>query len=225
MPTARVRLVTPHTALDVNIPFESPANQHVISADGTHATFFSQETLVPTGSGGGFGDTYSVSLATGAYTLLTPGVTGETVDGIVNRAGTELWFTTKSKLLPADKDTAADVYERSADGSIHLVSGGTANVPATIIGGLEDGSSVLFTTQERLLVPADGDTLGSDIYEWRPDGKLRLVSFGPTAPIYLGENADGSVVFTTPDNNPAAGDNDGIDRPVPAPARRSAWCC
>src|SRR5262249_16616604 len=35
-----VHLVTPHTALDVNIPFQSPANQHVISADGTHATSF-----------------------------------------------------------------------------------------------------------------------------------------------------------------------------------------
>src|SRR4051794_3398090 len=41
-----------------------------------------------------------------------------------------------------------------------------------------------------------------------PDGTLHLVSFGPTPPTYLGENADGAVVFTTPDN--AGADGDGL---------------
>ena len=93
-----VRLVTPRTALDANVPFGSPANQHVISADGTHATFFTLESLTP-GDTGTFGDTYSVPLAGGAFKLVTTSAPSESVNGITNRAGTRTWFTTKAKVL------------------------------------------------------------------------------------------------------------------------------
>src|SRR5262249_39477675 len=86
-----VHLVTPGTSLNVTIPFGSPANQHVISADGTHATFFSPEPLAKADSGT-FGDTYSVPLAGGPYKLLTTSPPGESATGITNRAGTITWF-------------------------------------------------------------------------------------------------------------------------------------
>ena len=68
-----------------------------------------------------------------------------------------------------------------------------------MIGALEDGSSVLFTTAERLLPAVDLDVSGVDIYERRSDGSLHLVSGGASTPTYLGENADGSVVFRSDD--------------------------
>jgi len=66
------------------------------------------------------------------------------------------------------------------------------------------------TSAAARLLGTDADATGTDIYERRSDGTLHVVSFGPTAPTYLGENADGSVVFATPDNNATLGDNDGL---------------
>ena len=217
-----MHLVTRHTPRDVNIPFRSPANQHVISADGTHATFFSLESLTPADTGT-FGDTYSVPLAGGAFKLLTTSAPSESVNGITNRAGTRTWFTTKAKVLPADKDASPDIYERRADGTVRLISGGTANVPATMIGGLEDGSQRAVQDGREAAARGRLDASGVDFYERRGDGSLHLVTGGASnaiQPRYLGENADGSVVFRSR-RELDRGRHGRRQRRLPPPARRS----
>ena len=60
---------------------------------------------------------------------------------------------------------------------------------------------MVFSTAEKLL-PADGDTAGTDLYDRRADDSLHLVSGGTTDALaagFMGENADGSVVFQTSD--------------------------
>jgi hypothetical protein len=197
-----LHLVTPNTLLNV----ATNPDSHVLSADGARLTIVTNEQLVATDTDAQ-NDSYSVPTAGGAYTLVTPG-TADSTPGIINRAGTRTWFTTISRLVAADTDTAADVYERRSDGSIHLVSGGVTNTPATLVGGLQDGSSMIFSTTEGLL-GTDADGTGSDLYERRGDGSLRLVSGGTTtaASVFLGENADGSVVFQSDDN---LADSDGV---------------
>ena len=69
------------------------------------------------------------------------------------------------------------------------------------MGALDDGSSVVFSTAEKLL-PADGDTAGIDLYDRRADDSLHLVSGGTTDALaagFMGESADGSIVFQTSD--------------------------
>jgi hypothetical protein len=200
-----LRLVTPGTTLGANADID----RRTVSADGSRVTFFTNEQLVLADTDIAT-DSYSVPTTGTGYTLVTPG-TADSTTGFANRAGTRTWFTTMSKLVTADKDAAADVYERRSDGSIHLVSGGTAETPATLITALDDGSSVIFSTTEKLL-GADGDVTGDDLYERRADGSLRLVSGGSTtaAAVFLGENADGSVVFRTDENLLPAADADGV---------------
>jgi hypothetical protein len=190
-----VRLVTPGTAIAVS----PDATRNPLSADGTLASFSTTESLLPGDDGDVALDTYSVPTTGGAYTLLTPHTTGPTA-AFVDRAGKVAWFVTDSSLVAGDADSSDDVYERAADGTIRLISGGTTNpLPATLVGALDDGSSVVFSTAEQLL-PADGDAVGTDLYERRADDSLHLISGGTTDALtaeFIGENADGAVVFHT----------------------------
>jgi hypothetical protein len=180
------------------------SNRNVLSSDGTLAVFSTDESLDPADVDGQT-DTYGVPTAGGSYTLMTPG-TATYAFGMPDRTGRRVWWTTNDAVLPADTDTAADVYERRADGSVHLASGGTANVDATLANATADGSSTFFTTTEKL-TPADGDTTGGDLYERRGDGTLRLISGGTIDGSYaalLGIQADGSVTMYTSDSLVAA---------------------
>ena len=190
-----VRLVTPNTLLNVG----TNPNSHVLTADGTRLTIVTNEGLVASDNDAQI-DSYSVPTAGGLYTLVTPG-TRRLTSAVINRAGTRTWFTTTTRLVAADTDTAADVYERRADGTIHLVSGGTANTPATLVGGLEDGSSVIFSTAEGLLA-TDSDSPASictSAAAMLPCASCRAARRRPRA-VFMGENADGSVVFQSDDN-------------------------
>ncbi len=138
--------------------------------------------------------------------------------------GRRVLFTTADSLVPEDTDDCivnyggsvhegcADLYERTRDGAVRLVSTGLglANEPfdAYFDGASEDGRRVFFTTREKL-VPEDtdqclngaGNPWGcTDVYE-RSNGVTRLISVGPAGGAAAVEakfgavSADGTRVF------------------------------
>jgi len=110
--------------------------------------------------------------------------------------GARVWFASDERLVADDTDAATDIYERGQSGALRLVSGGVAGAPATFAASSEDGSRLWFTTTERLLPAVDADGAG-DVYEWREDGTLRLVSGGAGlhADTFAGASLDGSRVW------------------------------
>ncbi len=201
-----LRLVTPGTALAL----QTQATRRVISANGAQVAFFTADQLVPADVDS-VTDTYLVPTAGGPYTLATPGNPAIAVQtlGFENRAGTRTWFTTTVALDPADNDAGGDVYERRADGTLRLISNVGTGAAASIVGGLDDGSSVVFSTTEKV-VAGDTDT-AADLYERRTDGSLRLISGGstPDNATFAGESADGSIAFLTSESLDPVGDGDG----------------
>lgn len=185
------RLVTPGTALTP----QTFSSRQALSSDGARFVFFTNEALTA-GDLDAAQDSYSVPTAGGPYTLETPG----TVDAVFaqgNEGGDRAWFTSDSALVPADVDTATDVYERHADGTLRLISGGTANAAANIDNATDDGSQVIFHTTEALL-PADVNGQ-LDFYDRRADGSLHLVSGGTTGAgsSFTGLDDAGSITFST----------------------------
>jgi len=115
--------------------------------------------------------------------------------------GSTAIFSTSEALVPADEDTAQDVYVRS-EGATELVStgpeGGNGAFSAAFAGASDDGSRAFFVTDESL-VEGDKDET-SDIY-LRGDGETALVSTGQVggngtfAAGLHGVSGDGSKAF------------------------------
>jgi len=110
-------------------------------------------------------------------------------------------FSTSEALVPADTDTASDVYERSG-GTTTLVStgpeGGNGAFSAAFAQASDDGSHVFFVTSEPLVEEDEDES--SDIY-LRSGGETTLVSTGPiggngsfSAGLH-GVSSDGSKAF------------------------------
>ena len=146
-----------------------------------------------------------ISLPTsGAFEALSTGASAD---------GSRVWFTT-AEPYPSlgDTDAHRDVYERSADGSLRLITTpGSAAFHANFRGASRDGSRLWFATQEPN--PALGDTDAvTDVYERAAGGRLRLVTpagAGAFAASFQGAAADGSRVwFTTREPNRDQGDSD-----------------
>ena len=165
-----IRLLTPGTPSTVPLVFGPLA----LSSDGSTLFIHTTDALAPADADVAF-DTYSVPTAGGPYTLLTPGTTTGTF-AFASRDGRRVWFTATDALLPADTDTATDIYERDAGGAIKLISGGTANTSAALITTLVDGS-VIFSTAEKLL-PAMAIRPASTSMSVGPTDSLRLISGG-----------------------------------------------
>ena len=152
------------------------------SADGTHAFFETQESLVSADTDTGM-DIYE--RAGGRTTLVSTGPDGgngafwaDFVDA--SKDGKHVFFETYESLVSADGDTSNDVYER-ADGQTSLVStgpggGGDGSFDTHLMGVSDDGTRAFFETDESL-ASADTDT-GHDVYE-RAGGQTTLVSTGP----------------------------------------------
>ncbi|HEX5619470.1 MAG TPA: hypothetical protein VFX51_13685 [Solirubrobacteraceae bacterium] len=141
------------------------AGTNAISTDGASALFTTSEPLTPADT-----DTTAdgyLRLPSGALVLVTGDPTGadDALDVTILTASADLSrivFTTKGRLAPTDTDTAYDVYERVADGSlVHLSddpTGPDANLDAIFQRLSPDVRRVYFTTDESLS-PADTDAV------------------------------------------------------------------
>lgn len=79
----------------------------------------------------------------------------------------QVFFETADALLPRDVNGRRDVYEY-VDGELHLISTGTGESGSHFLDATPDGSSVFFSTPQRLL-PADTDQV-YDYYVARAGG-------------------------------------------------------
>ena len=115
----------------------------------------------------------------------------------VSADGSAVAFTTEQALTAADTDTSYDVYV-SRSGTLELVSGGSGPQGVFDFTISEDGSRVLFHTDEQL-VAADTDSR-TDVYV-RDGSTLELVSTGPADPGGSGPQDIGGIwrAEATPD--------------------------
>ena len=180
-----------------------------VSADGTRVVFETADALSPTDTDSAV-DVYERS--GGVVRLVSEGGSGGApvfLDA-ASADGARVIFSTTERLLPADTDSAMDVYERAGT-TTALVSRGVQNgngaAPATAEGVSADGSRVVFSTAESL-VPADTDT-ATDLYT-RAAGVTELVSGGTAnAPAaFLDMSWDAGRVFFRTTERLAPGDTD-----------------
>jgi len=93
--------------------------------------------------------------------------------------GTHVFFETNERLNGADTDSSQDLYDWSG-GAPDIVSigpdGGNGSGIVTYAGSSSDGRAVYFETDEKLVVPADGDD-EPDVYQ-HLEGATTLISAG-----------------------------------------------
>lgn len=200
-------------------PGEAAPNIHAVyrgaSADATRVWFETSEAIPNTGDTDTANDFYERA-ADGTVRLISDGATVGPVWPMfflrASSAGDRVLFRTREAIAgTGDTDTAWDVYERAADGTLRLITTGGANLDAFFTGASADGRRVWFQTDEA--IPGTGDTDTSrDVYERAFDGQLRLISKlgGANVPAaYGGGAADGSRVWwTTEEPFAPAGDAD-----------------
>ena len=132
----------------------------------------------------------------------------------ISKNGLHAFFATAEPLVPADTDSAIDIYDRY-NGTTTLVSTGPASAntddDASFKGCSDDGSRAFIETAERL-TSADTDSEG-DVYE-RSGGTTTLLSTGPTGgngatpAAFKGASTDGSRVFFETSEPLTSGDTD-----------------
>ena len=167
------------------------------SADGSRVWFSTPESLVSADTDT-FVDVYERSGE--QTTLVSTGSTGSTIATAatfagVSADGSRVFFSTQERLVSADTDMFADVYERSG-GQTTLLStgpaGGNGIFPASFVGVSVDGR-VFFVTMENL-VSGDANT-ATDVYE-HSGGQTTLVSTGSNFPaFFVGASDFGGRVF------------------------------
>ena len=176
------------------------------SADGGVVLFGTDEALVPADTDS---STDLYRQASGRTTLVSRGQingNGEVGAYFVGASAnaSRVFFSTDERLVPADSDDSADIYQRFR-GRTTLVSAGRINASgdfdATFDGASGGGRRVFFSTDEKL-VAADTDA-AADIYQ-RSGGRTKLVSIGQIngngdfAPTFFRASANGSrVLFET----------------------------
>ena len=152
-------------------------------------------TLISTGPTGG----------NGAFNAFFAGTSAD---------GSRVFFGTSERLVAGDNDSQSDVYERTG-GVTTLVStgpaGGNGAQGAFFDGASDDGASVFFHTNEKL-VAGDTDSQ-ADVYQ-RAAGTTTLLSTGPAGgnglfpALFDGSSADGTHVYFDTDETLAPGDSD-----------------
>jgi hypothetical protein len=189
------------------------------SDNGSTVFFYTDEPLVS-------GDTDS------SYDLYqrSGGVTDQVSQGLINgngafgaffagasSDGSKVFFYTDEPLVSGDTDTSQDIYQRSA-GTTDLVSQGQINgngaFDAVFERASSDGSTVFFSTFEKLVSGGVGDTDSSrDIYA-RSGGATSLVSQGQINgngafnATFADASSDGSSVFFSSAEKLGTGDTD-----------------
>ena len=111
-----------------------------------------------------------------------------------------VFFNTTTSLLPADQNQVTDVYEYH-DGTLGMISTGTATANSLFSNAGRDGSTVFFNTQQPL-VPQDKEPGINKIYAARVGGGFPYVP--PPAPCDFNAGACEGAKSTAPDT-PGAG--------------------
>jgi hypothetical protein len=184
------------------------------SKDGSRVFFETNEALVADDADSAR-DVYE--RANGVTTRISTGPTGgnaaqDSFFGGISQDGLHVFFVTYEPLVAADNDSSRrDVYERFG-GSTSLVSigpqGGTALLEAAYAGSTPEGSTVWFTTQEKL-VAGDTDS-ATDVYE-REGGVTTQISTGANGnfpAFFEGASLTGNRVFYSTNESMLAGDTD-----------------
>ncbi|HSS04935.1 MAG TPA: hypothetical protein VLK89_07085, partial [Solirubrobacterales bacterium] len=171
--------------------FVAPSSARVeLAQDGRSALFVTKASLVEEDSDGRE-DVYLYDADDSAYTRLSVGPTGgdgpfdANIDAplegkgslggearenyrSITEDGTDAFFSTSEELVPEDVNEATDVYEWK-EGSIGLLSSGTAVGPASFGGVSDDGRTALFKTTATL-TSSDRDGGDGDLYAARIGG-------------------------------------------------------
>jgi hypothetical protein len=121
--------------------------------------------------------------------------------------GRYVFFETASALLPQDTNGEYDVYEYDTQSDeLRLVSSGACGCISTFVDASRDGSSVFFTTHQKL-VASDVDS-SADMYVARVDGGIQSQNELPVASCE-GDDCQGpaksSPVFSLPSSSTFAG--------------------
>jgi hypothetical protein len=192
-----------------------PARYKGASADAARVWFQTSEAIPNTGDGDTADDLYERA-ADGTVRLISDGATLGPIRPLffeqATATGDRVLFRTREAIAgTGDVDTAWDTYERAADGTLRLITGGTANLDAFITGASADGRRVWFETDEAIPGTGDRDTV-RDVYERAADGKLRLISNlgNDDLPASFGDASPHGtrVWWTTAEPFPPAGDSD-----------------
>ncbi len=188
------------------------------SLDGRRVFFHTAEPLVPADT-----DTASdiYERFRGRTSLISAGRAGggsADLDATFFRAsagGSRVFFHTAEPLVPADTDSAYDVYQR-ASGATTLVSAGQINgngdQDAFADAASSDGKRVFFRTDEPL-VPADTDSALDEYERFRGHTTLITVGINPEAlyPFFFdGVTADGRRAFFATDSALVPSDTDNL---------------
>lgn len=124
-----------------------------------------------------------------------------------------VYFTSSDRLVDADVNETADVYQYR-DGQLTLLSSGRGARPAVFGGASEDGRDVFILTSERL-VAQDTDNGSADVYAVRVDGGFAST----TPPPVCGEDCQGppppALAPPTPASATFSGPGDEGDRSAP----------
>jgi hypothetical protein len=156
-----------------------PARFAGASADASRVWFQTREAIPNTGDTDAADDLYERA-ADGTVRLISDGATVGAAQLLffeqATDTGDRVLFRTREAIAgTGDVDTAWDVYERAADGTFRLITGGVANLDAFVTGASADGRRVWFETEEAIPGTGDRDS-ARDVYERAADGTLRLIS-------------------------------------------------
>jgi hypothetical protein len=179
-----------------------------IAASGSKVFFETDESLSAL-DGDGANDVYerssgSTTLISGGSAALPAFFNGSSADG------STVIFSTREALGGGDSGEKLDGYERSG-GTLTLLTPGSAEFDATVVGHSSDASDVFYTTAQKLAA-ADTDS-NPDIYEWSGGGAPVLISTGPAGgngsftPHFAGASDDASHVFFTTQERLTVDDN------------------
>lgn len=193
------------------VPGNDASRAPAISELGTVAAFETAATTLGIGAANdAILDVVLVRLSDGARTLVSDPGGGLTADGpssapALNRDGSVVAFVSSAtNLVAADANGVADVFVRSADGTIARVStgplGAEANGPSSAPDVSADGRFVVFSSTASNLVAGDVNGAEDVFVHDRRDGTTRLVSATPGGAPGNGRSstpaisADGAVV-------------------------------
>lgn len=210
--------------LDPNTPVQ-PSQAVALSADGS-SIFFSTDAQLTSDDADGGPSLYARRDGTIGYVsridvtdLFEAHRVASSIPGQralkLSPDGATAVFTTAAQAVGEDTDAGLDVYRWTAADGLELVSAGdgpgnatsgaTSTTRDTVFTGdavlgrvMTDDTGSIFFQSTDALVPHDSDGGFIDVYEWRRDRSVRLVSPPGDArydALYLDNSADGSTVF------------------------------